>query len=198
MKGKPMNKIVTCLIAGVIVASAAAGCSVTVTDNDGGAGATGGTGGTGGSTGGSGGTAGSGGSSGSGGTAGSGGSGGSGTADAATDTPGVMCTGNPNDKCGYCAFTKCEALHCQCNALSTCRTPMLAFYNCASMTGAKIEDCAVTFAVNANVDGSGGLLASDLGECMIDNCANTCLGLDAGTLRQDPTHSWKLRLGHAQ
>ena len=197
MKGKLMNKMATCLIAGVIVAAAAAGCSVTVNDNDGGTSATGGTGGTGatGGTGGTGGTAGTGGSSGSGGASGSGGSGGA--VDAGSDTPAVTCNGNPNDKCAYCAFTKCQMDHCACNAIMSCRVPMLAFYTCASAPNAKIDECAVTFAVNANpdasADGGGGRLAADLAECMVDNCDNTCLGLEAGTLRRDP--SWKALIG---
>ena len=206
MKGKLMNKIATWLAAGVIVATAAA-CSVTVNPDDGGAGsgatggtggsgATGGSGGSGGSTGGSGGTAGTGGASGGGGSAGTAGAGGSGgSIDAGSDAN--VCS-TPTDRCGACAYSKCMALHCECNGISTCRSPMIQFYMCASNPANKIDECAGTFAINANVDGSGGKLAGDLGECMIDNCDNTCLGLDAGTLQKDPTHAWRLRLGHTE
>ncbi|HMI83713.1 MAG TPA: hypothetical protein VK550_06430 [Polyangiaceae bacterium] len=186
-----MKKIATWLAAGVIVASAAA-CSVEVTNGPtaaGGAGGTGGTGGTGGSTGGASGTSGASGSAGTAGT--TGGSGG--TEDASSDVPVVTCTSNPNTdgKCGYCGFTQCQEFHCACSALSTCRTPMLQFYACSSMPNAKIDECATPFVINANVDSSGGELAGDLSECMIDKCADTCLGLDAGTLSRNLIESWK-------
>jgi hypothetical protein len=200
MKGKPMNKIATWLAAGVIVATAVAGCSVTVNDGDGGtgAGATGGTGGTG-ATGGSGGTTGgtagtTGGSSGSGGTAGSGGS----TADAGSDAPTVTCTGNPNARCSYCGFMKCQMEHCACNAVTTCKTAMDAFYTCAQAPNANFDDCAATFVVNANPDGSTGGLANELATCMDTSCVDTCAGREAGTSNRDLTQSWKLRVQGAQ
>jgi hypothetical protein len=199
MKGKPMKKIATWFAAGVIVATAAAGCSVTVTDNDGGTGATGGTGGTG-ATGGSGGTGGAtggtGGASGSGGTAGTGGSGG--TVDAGSDAPTVMCTGNPNARCSYCGFTKCQMAHCACNAVASCKTAMDAFYTCAQAPNANFDDCAGTFVINANPDGSGAGLANDLAECMDTSCVDTCAGREAGTSNRNLNQSWKLRVQGAQ
>jgi hypothetical protein len=202
MKGNPMKKIATWLAAGVIVAAAALGCSVTVTEGDGGAGATGGTGGTG-ATGGTGGAAGTGGTAGTGGASGSSGAAGAtggtgGTVDAGSDAPVVMCTTNPNDHaCNRCAFNKCLNFHCACNAVSTCRSPMLQFYTCAAMPNAKIEDCAVTFVVNANPDGSGAGLAADLAECTVDECTDTCAGREAGTSPRS-AHAWKAALGLSQ
>jgi hypothetical protein len=180
MKGKPMKKIATLLAAGVIVAVAAVGCSVEVTEGDGGT-ASGGTGGTStGGTGGTGGTAGAGGtggSSGSGGTAGTTVDGGGGTGGSDSGAP--MCVTMQTDPvCNKCAFSKCQTEHCACNAASTCRGPMATFYMCLSMPNADSVTCATTFTVNANVDGGGGL-ANDLATCMLDECDNTCAGRDA-------------------
>jgi hypothetical protein len=194
-----MKKIATWLTAGVIVATAAAGCSVTVTDSDGGTNSTGATGG----TGGTGGTAGTGGTTG--GTAGTGGSSGAtggtgGTADAANDTPVITCTHNPNSdgRCHGCGFSKCNTEHCACNAVSTCKTPMLAFYQCAMMPNANFDDCATTFIVAANPDSSGGDLANDLAGCMDTTCVDTCAGREAGTSNRDMTQSWRVRLGRSE
>jgi len=194
-----MKKIATLLAAGVIVATAAAGCSVSVTEGDGGTSTTSNTGGSGGSGGSTGGSAGTGGTSGTGGTAGTGGSGG-GTADAASDTPVVTCTYNPNSdgRCFGCAYNKCQMEHCACNAVSSCKTPMLAFYQCAMMPNADFDTCATTFLVNANPDGSGAGLANDLASCMDSNCIDTCAGREAGTLQRDPSRSWKALLGREQ
>jgi hypothetical protein len=71
---------------------------------------------------------------------------------------------------------------------------MLQFYTCAAMPNANIDDCAVTFVVNANVDGGGGGLAADLAECMVDDCADTCAGRDSGT-RTRGVHAWKAAVG---
>ena len=198
MKGRPMKKIATWLAAGAIVATAAAGCSVEVTNGDGGT-PTGTTGGAGG-TGATGGAAGTGGSSGSGGAAGTTGGTGGGTEDAGSDAPVLMCTHNPNadGRCHGCAFMKCNTEHCACNAASTCRTPMLAFYQCASMPNADFDGCATTFAINANPDGAGGLLAGDLAECMDTTCVDTCAGREAGTRNRDLTRSWRVLLGRSE
>jgi len=154
---------------------------VTVTEGDGGT-TTGATGGTGGSTGGSGGTGGTGGSGGTAGTGGSSGSGGTaGTTDGGGGTGGgTMCVSNPNTdgRCHTCAFNKCNTEHCVCNAVSTCRTPMLTFYMCISAPNADFVGCATTFAKDANVDGGGGL-ANDIATCIDTECQNTCAGLDA-------------------
>jgi len=180
MKGKPMKKTTTWLASAMIVAAAAAGCSVTVTEGDGGT--TGGSGGTGGSTGGSGGTGGT-----TGGTAGTGGSGG--TAGAPTDGGGgtgggdagmPMCTTNPNDPvCVRCGFNNCMDEACACAAHPQCRAAMTTFNNCIGAPNADLEACAVTFIVNANVDG-GGSYANPLATCMADKCFDTCQMSDAG------------------
>jgi hypothetical protein len=192
-----MKNIRTWLTLGALVAAAAAGCSVSVVDGDGGAGASGGSGGTGGTGGSTGGAAGT-----TGGTAGSaaGTAGSSGAAGAGDDAGGVQCTSNPNtdSTCTKCGFNQCQLEHCACNAVSTCRTPMAAFYTCAAMPNAMIDACAVTFATNANVDGSGGLLASDLAECIIDKCENTCQGRDASNANsRELIRSFRARMGHA-
>ena len=177
-----MKTIVTWLAAGV-VAAAAAGCSVEVTEGDGGtatggaggSGATGGTGG--GGTGGTGGVdAGPDGSSGSAGTAGSAGSGGS-----SGDGGGmVMCSSNPNDPaCTRCAFNNCMMEACACGADSICLPAMIRFNTCIGRPMANLDDCATTFAIEANVDGGGGL-ANDLASCMDSNCFDTCQSTDAG------------------
>ena len=192
-----MKKIATWLTLGAIVAAAAA-CSVSVTEGDGGT-ATGGSGGSGGSTGGSGGTGGTAGATG--GTAGSAGTtgGSGGTADAGSDTPVVTCTHNPNvdGRCHGCAFMKCSMEHCACNAVSSCKTPMLAFYACLSAPNADEVGCATTFATNANVDGSGGGLANDLATCMLSDCSDTCAGRDAGVRNVNLAEAWKASLKHS-
>jgi len=180
----------------MIVASAAAGCSVSVTEGDGGA--TGGTGGTGGSTGGSGGSGGTGGTAGAAGAGGSSGSGGAGgTTDggggSAGSGGGTTCNSNPNldGRCHTCAFNRCNMEHCACNAVTTCRTPMLAFYSCASAPNADFDMCALQFVTNANPDAMGGGLANDLGACIDTECVGICAGMDASARNKNGPQSWK-------
>jgi hypothetical protein len=106
----------------------------------------------------------------------------------------MTCTGNPNTdgKCSYCGFSKCAADHCACNAITSCRTPMVAFYTCMAMPNANSVNCASTFIVNANPDSSGGALANDLAECVLDECEDTCQGRDASTLRRDRAETHRL------
>jgi hypothetical protein len=186
--------------AGVIVATAATGCTVEATSTGGTAG-TGGTGGSGGSTGGSGGsTGGTGGDDGgtTGGTAGTGGAAGTGGT-AGNDGGGVSCTNNPNTDpvCNTCSFKQCNTEHCACNAVSTCRGPMMAFYMCVSMPANDPVSCATTFATNANVDGSGAGLANDLAGCLLDKCTDTCQGKDASTLNRNLSQAFRAAVGHS-
>ncbi|MET0595926.1 MAG: hypothetical protein ABW133_24715 [Polyangiaceae bacterium] len=180
-----MKTMATWFTAAVMVAAVVQGCSVTVNDPDGGIGGSGGSGGSTGGAGGTGGAAGSaagtGGTGGASGAAGSAGTGGS-TSDAGGDgnTGGTCPQNNPNDAaCTKCGYTKCVMTFCACNAVTSCRTPMLTFLDCASRTGADFEACASTFIINANPDSSGGGLANDLGECMLDECIDTCEGREA-------------------
>ena len=174
--------------AGVIAASGATGCSVTVTDSD--AGATGGSGGTG-ATGGSGGasggvTGGTAGTAGTGGTAGSAGTAGTGGTAGSDGGSGPMCIKMQTDpNCTKCGFDKCQQDHCACNANAACRGAMTAFYTCMAMPGANSIGCAQTFATNANSDTGSATLANDLATCVIDDCEDTCQGRDASTLRRD-------------
>ena len=175
-----MKTMATWFTAAVMVAAVVQGCSVTVNDPDGGIGGSGGSGGSTGGTGGTGGAAGS--AAGTGGTSGAAGTGG-GTSDAGPDGDGgsgVACSSNPNDPaCTKCGYTKCMTDYCACNGVTSCRSPMLAFLDCASKTGADFEACATTFIVNSNPDSSGGGLANDLATCMLDECIDTCEGREA-------------------
>jgi hypothetical protein len=117
---------------------------------------------------------------------GTGGTGGSAGGDASADGDGgtgTVCPAtNPNHPvCQRCAYMKCEMEYCACDALTACRTAMLAFVECAARPGADFGACASTFITNANPDSSGGGQANDLATCMVDDCIDTCEGREAST-----------------
>lgn len=195
MKGKPMKTIATWFTAALIVAAAAAGCSVEVSGGDGGT--TGGSGGTGGTGGTGGGGTGGGGTGGGTDAGGSGGTGGSTGSDASVDgdgSTGTVCPStNPNDSaCQKCGYTKCVMEYCACNGATSCRTAMTPFLECAARPGADFGTCALTFVTNANpMDAASGGQANVFASCMDDECIDTCEGRDSSA--RTPEEKARLR-----